>query len=162
MKELKYPENIKYWIVHNEDGSVMHTGITEPNQVTTTGQPVFESADTEEGLRTIIAGKDVTLFPPIPQEGEQCEEGKIYRYGDDKIKCLQGHTRTHYTPEETPALWLIIPTVTEGYPEWAQPTGSHDAYNTGDRVLFEGKTYESLIDANVWSPTSYPQGWKEI
>ncbi|MFA7115570.1 MAG: carbohydrate-binding protein [Candidatus Omnitrophota bacterium] len=43
-----------------------------------------------------------------------------------------------------------------------QPTGAHDAYQKGDRVLFEGKTYESLIDANVWSPTSYPQGWKEI
>jgi hypothetical protein len=45
---------------------------------------------------------------------------------------------------------------------WVQPTGAHDAYQKGDRVLFEGKTYESLIDANVWSPTSYPQGWKEI
>ena len=47
-------------------------------------------------------------------------------------------------------------------PEWEQPTGEHDAYNTGDRVTFEGKVYESTIDANTWSPTDYPQGWKEI
>lgn len=25
-----------------------------------------------------------------------------------------------------------------------------------------GKCYESTINANVWSPTAYPAGWKEI
>ena len=29
-------------------------------------------------------------------------------------------------------------------------------------IKFEGKTYESVIDNNSWSPTDYPQGWKEI
>ena len=28
-------------------------------------------------------------------------------------------------------------------PEWVQPTGSHDAYNIGDKVIYEGKVYES-------------------
>lgn len=37
-----------------------------------------------------------------------------------------------------------------------------DAYNIGDRVSFEGSNYESLIDANTWSPTSYPAGWQLI
>jgi len=46
--------------------------------------------------------------------------------------------------------------------EWVQPTGAQDAYNTGDRVLFNGVTYESLINANVWSPTAYPAGWAII
>lgn len=43
--------------------------------------------------------------------------------------------------------------------EWVAPTGAHDAYNTGDRVTFEGSVYESLIDANTWSPSAYPAGW---
>lgn len=47
-------------------------------------------------------------------------------------------------------------------PEWVQPTGGHDAYNTGDQVMFEGDVYESVIDGNVWSPTAYPQGWEKI
>ena len=47
-------------------------------------------------------------------------------------------------------------------PEWVQPTGAHDAYNTGDRVAFEGNVYESLIDANTWSPTDYPAGWERV
>jgi len=29
-------------------------------------------------------------------------------------------------------------------------------------VTFEGKVYESTIDANVWSPTAYPAGWKKV
>ena len=32
----------------------------------------------------------------------------------------------------------------------------------GDKVRCEGKIYESLIDNNVWKPTEYPQGWKDI
>lgn len=48
------------------------------------------------------------------------------------------------------------------YDEWKQPSGSHDAYNKGDRVIYNGKVYESIMDGNVWSPDAYPQGWKEI
>ena len=48
-----------------------------------------------------------------------------------------------------------------GAPEWVQPTGAHDAYQTGDTVTFEGQEYTSLIDGNTWSPTAYPQGWEK-
>lgn len=47
------------------------------------------------------------------------------------------------------------------YPEWVQPTGAHDAYQTGDRVLYNGVVYESVINGNVWAPDVYPAGWKE-
>ena len=47
-------------------------------------------------------------------------------------------------------------------PEWVQPTGAHDAYQTGDTVTFEGQEYVSLIDGNTWSPTAYPQGWEKV
>ena len=49
-----------------------------------------------------------------------------------------------------------------GAPEWVQPTGAHDAYRKGDLVTFEGRVYESLIDANVHSPAAYPAGWRLI
>jgi len=28
--------------------------------------------------------------------------------------------------------------------------------------LFNGLTYESVIDANVWSPSVYPAGWEVL
>lgn len=49
-----------------------------------------------------------------------------------------------------------------GVPEFVQPTGGHDAYSAGDRVMYNGKVYESLIDNNVWSPDTHPQGWSEV
>jgi len=33
---------------------------------------------------------------------------------------------------------------------------------TGDTREYDGVTYESLIDFNVWSPTQYPAGWQEV
>lgn len=120
--------------------------------------------DTEEDKITYIAGMQSGMFPTIPEVGEWCEENKIYAYGTDKAKCLQSHNRMHYPIEDTPALWLVIPTIV-GYPVWQQPTGAHDAYQMGDRVHFpdaDSPVYESLINANVWSPLTYPQGWQLI
>lgn len=50
-------------------------------------------------------------------------------------------------------------------PVWVQPTGAHNAYQTGDRVHYKTATdpvYESLIDGNVWSPDDYPAGWRQL
>ena len=49
-----------------------------------------------------------------------------------------------------------------GAKAFKQPTGAHDAYAKGTAVLFQNKVYESLIDANTWKPTDYPQGWKLV
>ena len=48
----------------------------------------------------------------------------------------------------------------EEWPEWVQPTGAHDCYNTGDKVTYNGKHYVSKLDGNVWSPDAYPAGWE--
>ena len=46
--------------------------------------------------------------------------------------------------------------------DFVAPSGGHNAYNTGDKVLYNGEIYESTIDSNVWSPSDYPQGWTLI
>lgn len=75
---------------------------------------------------------------------------------------MQAHTsQTDWTPDIVPALFTRK-TPAGVIPDWVQPTGAHDAYNIGDRVTFNGQVYESLINANVWSPTDYPQGWQLI
>ena len=51
---------------------------------------------------------------------------------------------------------------TEEYQPYVQPTGGHDAYKVGDKVTFNGKKYECLIDGCVWSPKDYPQGWELV
>lgn len=51
---------------------------------------------------------------------------------------------------------------TEEYPPFVQPTGSHDAYNTGGKCSENGKRYECIMDGCVWPPSVYPQGWREV
>lgn len=92
--------------------------------------------------------------------------GKAYatndrmRYGANLYKCVQAHTsQADWTPDAVPALWVKVSV--EEWPEFVQPTGAHDAYNTGDKVTYNGKRYVSLIDANVYSPDAYPAGWEE-
>ena len=52
----------------------------------------------------------------------------------------------------------------EEYPQYIQPTGSHDAYHAGDKVTFGGKGYLCVAPegvAVVWSPEVYPSYWEE-
>ena len=84
--------------------------------------------------------------------------GKLY-------KCLQAHTsQADWTPDVAASLWVEIAKPGE-IPVWRQPTGAQDAYNTGDKVHYpdaDSPIYESLIDANVYSPADYPQGWRLV
>ena len=47
-------------------------------------------------------------------------------------------------------------------PEYVQPTGGHNAYNTGDCMTWEGQQYISKINDNVWTPAQNPAGWELV
>jgi len=135
--------------------------LAHPSTIYTNDNITVQIFETEAQLNYQIAQMSNSNLPPLPNVGEWCEVNTIYAYGEDKAKCLQSHTRMNYTPEQTPALFLIILTVV-GYPVWVRPTGAHDSYEIGDCVHFptiNDPVYESLINANVWSPLEYPAGW---
>ncbi len=101
------------------------------------------------------------------QEGVRYKAGEYLTYGENYVgnpqlyKVVQDHTsQADWMPYATPSLYTPIGLTEEGYPVWAQPTGAHDAYNTGDIVDHNGTLYESLIDGNVYAPDAYPAGWK--
>jgi hypothetical protein len=99
---------------------------------------------------------------PVWSAGEAVEVGSYRVHGGELYSCLQAHTtQSDWMPNVVPALWRHWPKKAPGqqYPPWVQPTGAHDAYKKGDRVMFEGAAYESKIDANVWGPVVYPAGW---
>ena len=85
-------------------------------------------------------------------------------YPKDWTVTHDGKTWVSLTPAnvwQPPTAWREVVEEGSGAPEWVQPTGAHDAYQTGDTVTFEGQEYVSLIDGNTWSPTDYPQGWEK-
>lgn len=96
--------------------------------------------------------------------GVKYEVGTYIRYEGVLYKVITAHTsQSDWTPTSASSLFAKVLTDPTGETinEWVQPD-STNAYMTGDKVIFEGKTYESVIDNNVWSPSAYPAGWKEI
>ena len=99
--------------------------------------------------------------------GKAYAVGEFVTYGENSVgdpqlyKVVQAHTsQADWLPDQTASLYTAIGLDDGGYPVWAQPTGAHDAYNTGDVVNYNGTLYESLIDGNVYSPEAYTTGWK--
>lgn len=48
------------------------------------------------------------------------------------------------------------------YPEYVQPAGAHDAYNTGDKITWNGEKYVCQMNGCVWNPDVYPAGWQLV
>lgn len=103
----------------------------------------------------------IDLYPSY-EIGKSYIVGDVIKYEGKLYKIIQAHTsQEDWLPIELPALYLnLMPE--NVIPEWVQPTMAEDAYKIGDKVIFEGKVYESLIDGNTWSPKDYPQGWQLI
>ena len=100
----------------------------------------------------------VELFPMWTIGRAYAVDDRV-QYGGILYKCVQAHTsQADWMPDITPALWVAVSI--DEYPEWVQPTGAHDAYNIGDKVTHNGKTWVSDVDNNVWEPGVY--GWKCI
>lgn len=109
-----------------------------------------------------------SAFPAF-KVGKAYKTKDVFRYGENAVgdaqlyQVLQDHTSAEeWSPDASPSLYKAIGVTEDGYPEWVQPLGASDAYNTGDIVSYNGKLYESAIDGNVWSPDAYPAGWKEV
>lgn len=108
-----------------------------------------------------------SVFPAYAV-GVAYKEKDVFSYGVNAVgdpqlyQVLQAHTSAEqWTPDTAVSLYKAIGVTEDGYPEWVQPLGATDAYNTGDIVSYNGKLYRSTIDANTWSPEAYPAGWEE-
>ena len=105
------------------------------------------------------------VYPPyVVGKTYKAKEMFVYgvnAVGDPQIyRVVQAHTsQADWKPNASPALYTAIGLDESGFPVWSQPTGVHDAYNTGDVVNYNGTLYQSLIDGNVYSPEEYTAGW---
>ena len=106
-----------------------------------------------------------TIYDPWAV-GKSYSVGEFVTYGVNGVgdpqlyKVVQAHTaQADWTPDTAASLFTAIGLDEKGYPVWSQPTGAHDAYNTGDIVDYNGMLYKSLIDGNTYSPEAYPAGW---
>lgn len=123
-----------------------------------------QGLDVETEMDKILS---IPSLYPAYTVGKAYKTKDIFSYGVNDVgdpqlyQVLQDHTSAEqWTPDTATSLYKKIGITEEGYPEWVQPLGATDAYNTGDIVSYNGTLYRSLIDGNVWSPESYPAGWE--
>lgn len=91
--------------------------------------------------------------------GKPVEAGERIWYDGNLYKVIQAHTtQEDWTPDKAVSLFTKVSL--EEIPEWVQPTGARDAYMKGDKVKFQGETWESNVDNNTWQPGVY--GWDRI
>ena len=107
-----------------------------------------------------------SVFPKY-KVGKAYKAKEVFRCGENSVgdaqlyQVLQEHTSAaEWAPDATPSLYKAIGVTEQGYPEWVQPLGASDAYNTGDIVSHNGALYRCTIDGNVWAPDAYPAGWE--
>ena len=82
-------------------------------------------------------------------------------YNNVLYKVITSHTsQADWTPEVSVSLFakVLIPDP-DIIPEWEQPD-STNPYMKGDKVTYNGKTWVSVVDNNVWVPGAY--GWEEL
>lgn len=112
-----------------------------------------------------------TILYPNELESKEWKINHSYNVNDTIFhdgllyRVVQAHkSQGDWLPDKAPSLYVLMGKQdTAGkIKEWIQPTGAHNAYNIGDKVSFNGKIYESLINGNVWSPTAYPAAWKLV
>lgn len=140
---------------------------------------VKEALELRKALQLFLATMDAdtqatdmmevaTMFPKY-QVGKAYSVKEVFAYGENGVgdpqlyQVLQAHTAAaEWAPDATPSLYKKIGVTESGYPEWVQPLGASDAYNTGDVVSYNGTLYKSTIDGNVWAPDAYPAGWEVV
>lgn len=111
-----------------------------------------------------VVALTIQEFYDIWEVGISYPVGRYITHNDILYKVLTEHTsQASWTPDVSPGLFakVLIDPSGETIPEWVRPD-STNAYMIGDKVMFEGVIYESIIDNNIWSPTEYPTGWKLV
>lgn len=104
------------------------------------------------------------LFDEFNGRGVSYKIGDRILYEGVLYKVINEHvSQEEWTPINAPSLFakVINESIDNSIPDWTRPD-STNSYSIGNKVIFNGAVYESVIDNNVWSPTEYPSGWKNI
>ena len=130
------------------------------------GDIIAQQAEYQSNI-TALSDDVALLIPEVyPAWSANSVEYKVddrVQYNGVLYKVLTAHTSQEtWKPDVSPSLFVkVISSISGEIPDWEQPSAGN-AYMKGDKVRYNGKVYESLIDNNVWAPDAYPEGWKEV
>lgn len=133
-------------------------------RVNETSEIAFVVMAESGSIDEVTATEHMDSFAPW-QSGVAYKAGNLRVYGEGEsrklYRCVQDHTsQDNWTPDAATSLWAIAGDPTVEFPEWSQPIGAHDAYDSGAKVSHNGLHWISDVDDNVWEPGVY--GWTQV
>ena len=120
---------------------------------------MFGAVDLEDKQASEVA----SLYPTMTYNGNLIKAGTRINFGGELFKAaVDLWDREENNPENAPNLWEEIQ-YHEGVRIIPEVITAATAFALGELGYFEAdeKVYKSLLDANVYTPAAYPQGWEE-
>lgn len=103
------------------------------------------------------------LYPSLTGSGELIKAGSRINVGGKLVRAaVDLWDRPENAPSAAPSLWDELNYTPSGAREIPENFTAGLAFSKGELGVWQGKTYRSLIDSNVWTPTAYPAGWELV
>jgi hypothetical protein len=101
-----------------------------------------------------------SMFPVLEGNGTLVKAGTRVYFNNKLFRTTVDLWDTeNYNPLNTPTLWEEVSYI-KGIRVIPEVISVTSAFSKGEQGYWSGKIYESLIDANVWTPVQYPTGWQ--
>lgn len=115
-----------------------------------------------EGATDAIASIAVAVYPTLKNDTALIKAGtRINWNGTIKRAAADLWDTETNSPDNAPSLWEDI-NYREGYRIIPEIITAGTAFAKGERGWWMDDLYESTLDANVYTPTAYPAGWKLV
>ena len=142
----------------------------DPLQVTQKAATVMFRALAQTDVITADDALDNAAMFPLWADniGQRAEAGTYWQHGGKlyRVNTGQGHTiQADWPPDQAASLFSLAANPAEEWPDWIQPTGAHNAYAVGDKVMHDGKRWISMVDDNAWEPGAagvFDSIWREV
>lgn len=119
---------------------------------------IIEGAMTSVDDKT--ASESAELFPRLAQDGSLVKAGtRVNWYGRIKRASADLWDTAENSPDNAPSLWEDIE-YRDGYRLIPEVITAGTAFAKGECGWWGNVLYRSLVDANVWTPDTYPSGWE--
>lgn len=108
------------------------------------------------------ASEAASLFPRLKGDGSLVKAGtRINWHGTVKRAAVDLWDTKENAPDAASALWEDI-LYREGYRIIPEVITVTTAFSKGECGWWGDTLYESLADANVYTPAAYPNNWREV
>ena len=146
-------------ITDNRDGTItVKMGKYKDTELLETLRSTAEAAS--QSLDDMAASVFTSLFPKLKQDGALVRAGKRINWnGTVKKATVDLWDTAENNPDNAPSLWEDI-SYKDGYRRIPEVITAANAFALGECGWWKDTLYRSVIEANVYTPEQYPQGWE--